>query len=457
LSKKGLLGNMKVSRETPKALLINPYIYDFAAYSFWSAPLGLLYIGGILRQNSFQISLIDCLEVVEAKRKEDGRAPFIKEKVSSPSCLEGIKKRLKRYGISKEELLKRLSAIHEPDIILITSIMTYWYMGTKEVLETVRTVFPMSKIVIGGIYPTLCYEHATVHMAGADLIVRNNEIGLFYDFLEHHLSIRLKSRPQLYGFEGVPYPCFDLYGTPYFVPLLTSYGCIYRCAYCSTPFMYPRLIRRKPMEVIDEVIYWQGSGVNRFVLYDDNFLYDKKNHAVPLLKGLSGLTSKPDIYNPNALNAAFIDDEIAELLLYSGFKEIRIGLETIDPKTQRQTGNKVDRDTFERAIKSLVKGGFKTSAIGVYILAGLPFQNWMDVKDAIDYLCDLGVRPHIAEYTPIPHTRLFDEYKALARYPISDEPLFQNNALFPFSWDGFTERDLIFLKHYLREKTSDTD
>lgn len=443
---------MKVSRETPSALLINPYIYDFAAYSFWSAPLGLLYIGGILRKNGFRISLIDCLEVVEGKRKEDGRAPFIKEKVKNPSLLKGIKKRLKRYGISKEELINRLGAIHEPDVILITSIMTYWYMGTKEVLEAVKTVFPMSKIVIGGIYPTLCYEHAVFCMADADLIVRNNEIGRFYDFLEDSLSIKLKYRPHFYGFEGVPYPCFDLYGTPYFVPLLTSYGCIYRCAYCSTPFMYPRIIRRSPVEVIDEVRYWQGSGVNRFVLYDDNFLYDKKNHAVPILKGLVGLTYKPDIYNPNALNAAFIDEEIGELLLNSGFKEIRIGLESIDPDTQKKTGNKIDKKGFERAVLNLIKAGFEASSIVVYILAGLPFQKWTDVKDAIDYLIDLGLRPHIAEYTPIPHTRLFDEYMAYARYPIGEEPIFQNNALFPFSWDGFTENDLISLKQYLREK-----
>jgi hypothetical protein len=32
-------------------LLINPWIHDFAAYDFWLKPLGLLYLGGLLRQN----------------------------------------------------------------------------------------------------------------------------------------------------------------------------------------------------------------------------------------------------------------------------------------------------------------------------------------------------------------------------------------------------------------------
>ena len=92
--------------KTLRALLINPYIYDFAAYNFWSSPLGLLYMGSILRENGFEIKLIDCMEVQEGKRKEDGRAPFIKEKVAKPASLKGIKKHFRRYGISPQEFKK---------------------------------------------------------------------------------------------------------------------------------------------------------------------------------------------------------------------------------------------------------------------------------------------------------------------------------------------------------------
>ena len=58
----------------------------------------------------------------------------------------------------------------------------------------------------------------------------------------------------------------------------------------------------------------------------------------------------------------------------------------------------------------------------------------------------------LAEYTPIPHTEMFERYKGLARYPIAEEPLFQNNALFPFAWEGFGEGDMSVLKAYVREK-----
>ena len=43
-------------------LLINPWIYDFAAYDMWTEPLGLLYIASLLRENGYRVSLINCLD-----------------------------------------------------------------------------------------------------------------------------------------------------------------------------------------------------------------------------------------------------------------------------------------------------------------------------------------------------------------------------------------------------------
>jgi hypothetical protein len=42
-------------------LLVNPWIYDFAAYDFWLAPLGLLSLAAFLRKNGYDIRMIDCL------------------------------------------------------------------------------------------------------------------------------------------------------------------------------------------------------------------------------------------------------------------------------------------------------------------------------------------------------------------------------------------------------------
>lgn len=436
-----------------KALLINPYIYDFSAYSFWSTPLGLLYLGSILRKNGMEVALIDCLGVVEEKRKEDGRAPFLKERMDKPASLKGIRKRFRRYGISREVFREELLAQERPDLILITSIMTYWYMGAREVLESAREAFPGATIAVGGIYPSLCHDHATREMAQADLILKNHETDRLYGFIERRFSISLPFKPSPYDFDTLPYPCFDLYKNIPFVPLLTSYGCAYKCTYCATPYMHPQMVRRRPGGTLDEIVFWHDRyGVDRYVVYDDSFLFGANGFAKPLLRDIAGLPFCISIYNPNAVNASLIDEEMARLLLCAGFKEVRIGLETVNPLIQKATGGKVDLKTFERAVGFLVKAGFSTGSVIAYILSGLPLQRWGDVKAAIDYLAGLGVKIHLAEYTPIPHTPMFDEFQSHARYPVADDPVYQNNALFPFAWEGFTDEDLMFLKQYARER-----
>lgn len=437
--------------KTLMALLINPYIYDFAAYNFWSSPLGLLYVGSILRENGFETKLIDCMEVQEKKRKEDGRAPFIKEKVTQPAPPKGIKKHFKRYGISPQELKKRLSESDEPDLILVTSIMTYWYPGTQEVVRIAREIFPGSKIIVGGIYPTLCDNLAVDTLKDADLIVKSNEIEKFYSFIENTFSISLSKKPLMDDLDVLPFPCYDLYDSIVFVPLLTSFGCAFKCTYCATPYMHPTIIRRSPASVIDEIDFWQHRGVKKYVIYDDSFLYKKEIYAKPLLKSIRELPFKIDIYNPNAINAAFIDEELAILLANTGFQEVRIGLESINPIAQKKMGGKVNLKSFERALFLLKEAGFNDN-VYVYILAGLPFQKWEEVRETIDYVVALGAKPYIAEYTPIPHTALFEQFYRSARYPIMENAIYQNNALFPFAWEGFTEENLTFLKRYVREQ-----
>jgi radical SAM superfamily enzyme YgiQ (UPF0313 family) len=436
----------------PRVLAINPYIYDFAAYNFWSSPLGLLYVASILRRNGLPVEVIDCMQVNEGKRRPDGRGPFIKEKVPLPGTLNKASKPFRRYGMSPDELDRILGAReHPPDLVLITSIMTYWYRGAVEVCEIARRAFPRAKIVIGGIYPTLCYEEALLNFKEADLVVPSTGIGAFYRFIEEKLHYPLSFKPMIDDLDMLPYPAHDLLGRIVFVPLLTSLGCVFRCTYCATSYMYKGMVRRSPGSVLDEVMYWHERGVERFVIYDDSLLYASEKFAKPLLRKIAALPYAVQIYNPNAVNAAFIDKETAGLFVRSGFREVRIGLESIDPFVQSSTGGKVTGAVFERAVRTLKEAGYGREQVSVYILAGLPRQDWRDVKLAIDYVKSLDVTPYIAEYTPIPHTPMFDEFKDMARFPIATDAIYQNNALFPYAWEGFTEEDLNRLKRYIRE------
>ena len=92
---------------------------------------------------------------------------------------------------------------------------------------------------------------------------------------------------------------------------------------------------------------------------------------------------------------------------------------------------KLSEGDFERAVHSLLRAGFLKAQIGAYIVAGLPRQSVSSVKDSVEFVSKAGAMPYLAEYSPIPHTSLWDKAVASSPYDLVSEPLFHNNTLLP--------------------------
>src|SRR5262249_35026612 len=114
-------------------LLVNPPIYDFTAFDFWLRPYGLLRVGGKLR--SCRLTTFDYL--VSRDSDECGRGRFERELITKPAPLRDIPRRFYRFGRPREEFLRLLST-QTFDVVLVQTVMTYWYLGVSEVIEDVR-------------------------------------------------------------------------------------------------------------------------------------------------------------------------------------------------------------------------------------------------------------------------------------------------------------------------------
>ena len=276
-----------VKHIAPHILLINPWITDFAAYNFWIKPLGLLRIAGLLRVNGFRVTLIDCLDC-SVKTRKYGDGKFLKTKIEKPSPLQSMPRNYSRYGIPVEMLLKRFSLLEEkPDIIGITSGMTYWYPGVFKLIEIAKNLFRNVPIILGGIYATLCSEHAKKH-SGVDIVFNGRGelevLKLISELtgLEPGSSEFRNSQSRI---RNENYPAFDLYSQLDYVCIATSRGCPLRCTYCASPFLAKGFFRRDPFEVADEIEYWTGKyGVNNIAFYDDALLIEPSRHIIPILK-----------------------------------------------------------------------------------------------------------------------------------------------------------------------------
>jgi len=432
--------------DRPHILLINPWIHDFAAYDFWAKPLGLLSIAAILRQHGLPVAYIDCLDrfhpnaAVSDPEKRYGRGPYLKTRIPTPDQLSDVRRRFSRYGIKPEWFREDLRNQPRPDLILITSLMTYWYPGVRETIDTVRSVFPKAPIALGGIYARLCHEHAREH-AGADHVAVEAAEKNLFALVERFtgFSVSLKFDPD--NLDAYPYPALDLQTRINYVPLLTSRGCPFNCAYCASHFLEPRRMRRNPAALIEEIRYWrQTYGVRDFVLYDDAFLVDAEHHAVPVLEKIIDADVGARFHTPNAVHVRGITEQTARLMVRAGFKTLRLGLETTDFDHRQEIDRKVSATEFKQAVSCLQKAGFDAKQVGAYLLVGLPGQNWRSVEDSIRTVAQNGIKPVPAYYTPIPRTALWPAAVAASRYDLASDPIFTNNAILPcrrepFSWE----------------------
>ena len=51
---------------------------------------------------------------------------------------------------------------------------------------------------------------------------------------------------------------------------------------------------------------------------------------------------------------------------------------------------------------------------------------------------EVGAKPYLSEFSPIPGTVLWEAATKASPYPIEEEPLFQNPSLSPCAPEGFT-------------------
>lgn len=424
-------------------LLINPWIFDFTAYDFWSKPLGLLYIASILREQDYKISYIDCIdrynqEVLKLQNREYpqkdefGRGSFYKEEIKRPEILKNIPRRFSRYGITEDIFLKELEKVPQPQAVLITSIMTYWYPGVFRAIEVIRQVFPGVPIIIGGVYTTLCFEHA-LKFSGADYIVKSNNLIDLLQILEEFTGNKNNYSKHEKGLNYLPYPAWDLYPNLDYICILSSRGCPFRCNYCASFRINPRLEFRNPTKVAQEIEYWhKRRGVKDFIFYDDALLINLEDNFLIILDELINRKIAIRLHTPNGIHARMINEEIAYKMYQSGVETIRLGFETVDPLVQSETGGKITNLEFKKAVDYLLKAGFKSSQIGAYLLIGIPEQNIQEIIDSLQFVMDCGAHPRLAKFSAIPGTRIWDKARTYFKFQKEVDPLFHNDALLPY-------------------------
>ncbi len=412
----------------PKILLLNPPIYDFAAYDFWLKPYGLLSIAGYLRGKvDFELfDYLDRLHPFMARQKklqsdEWGRGRFYCEHITKPPCLMQIPRYFRRFGLPRNMFQHFLIKQQPCDFILIQTMMTYWYKGIREVTEDVRKAWPKTKIILGGNYATLCSSHA--QRLGADFLVQGTDLQPFWEYLSIKPDLKQPALWQVY--EKLKVGVLKL-----------SDGCPFNCTYCSVPKVYGKFGARPLEHSLAELQLLVECGAENIAFYDDALLFEAEKVLMPFLEEVLKRRIKVNLHTPNALNARFITKELAELMIRAGFKTFYLGFESASFAWQQRTSSKVFCDELVQAVKKLVAAGAYPQNITAYQILGHPHGDIQKLEESMHFVYGLGIRGTLADFSPIPGT---PDGEYCRKWVDMDEPLFHNKTAFPIILLGFDE------------------
>jgi radical SAM superfamily enzyme YgiQ (UPF0313 family) len=438
-------------------LLINPWIFDFTAYDFWMKPLGLLYIGALLRKHTHsRLFFIDCLDrhhprlPKKTKSKKDGRGPFPKEEVSKPSVLRDVPRKFSRYGIPLTLFFDQLDQIPQPDMVLVTCTMTYWYPGARMVIELIRQKFGRVPVVLGGIYATLLPGHAR-DATDADFVLAGPGERELLPLMRQVFGDKFCPHLRFEKLSTIPRPAFDLLSDRNTLPVLTSRGCPYDCSYCASSLLFKGFDQESPERIADHIEHLHHvHQTKNIAFYDDALLLNKSKHVIPILNRVIQKEIPVVFHTPNGLHLAEIDADLASLFKRANFQSLFLSQESFDERVLRDSCSKVSSFDLEIALGHLKNAGYKTPDINVYLMVGLPGQEVEGIRESIERVQALGARPRLAYFSPVPGTATWDNLVTKGIISRDVDPLLHNKLAFPYTWGEMFPSDFESLKDLIR-------
>lgn len=402
-----------------KALLINPPIYDTQYWAYWAQPHGLLKVAKWLKekQGYTHLRLIDCLATDEKRDVQFHKMRSVQR--------GNISKIMRAFGMPLAEFEKILTEHangenFRPDEIWITSIMTYWWQSTRDVIRSIERVFgkPTPRILVGGIYPTLYPSHADrklregTNLKDEELIIVDGEIdpeaaNSWTDLSLYNDSI-YKTKPK-YGI------------------ITGSRGCPFDCAYCAQLTLNHdnRKVRhRTPSDIAEEIAQKQKDfGINEFAFYEDNLLFNREDF-LGRLDEIRKRNLKIGIYAPEGIEPRLVEYELMKEMRETGFQKIHLALETTDNDVAKSWNRRqATIEKFDQAIDTLQRVGFRVGSqdMNAFVIFGIPDEDLQSAINTAVYASSRvgSVVPML--FTPVPGSILYRKHEAYLHSRFHDD------------------------------------
>jgi len=429
-----------------KILLVNPPLSGkerygkLASAGVYMPPLGLGFLASLLRQEGFEIRILDC-EIL---------------------------------GLNIKQTVEYVSSF-QPDYVGITAV-TISIFSAAEVARAIKQYNKEIYVILGGAHLSALPEETLkifpqfdIGVIGEGEITSVELLNALYNNLDlekvagiiyrdNDKIIRTGRRLLIENLDALPFPAWDLYPDlkRYYRPsafgfqklpctsLITARGCPGRCSFCNGG-IGGRHYREHSAEYVMEMIraLYHKYGIRDLAIYDGTFGANR-SRLIKLCELL--IREELDLVWSCNFRVEMAELDILHLMKAAGCWGIAYGIESCSQRILNFLQKDIDCEKIARALRWTKEAGIISKG---YVMIGMPMETEQSFNETLTAILkfDLDLLT-VNSFTPFPGTL---DYQRADKYgKFNKDWRFLNQHNFVFVPAGLTDRKI---SHFIRLMT----
>ena len=351
-------------------------------YPTMTPSIGTAYLSSVLKQNGNDVKLFDIASEFIIQRKILGN--------SKNELRNNKEKRLKLMDNFLNGYIDRIDK-EKPDVVgfsVYSDSLHYSQVLAKKIKNMNKNI----KIVFGGpgVLDRILYKNLFLD-PNIDFIIQGEGEITFPDLI-NRLNNNKKVEKTIIGGEikdldKLPFPDYDpkdieIKKFPYFLPIVGSRSCVYKCRFCSIRLTMPNYRQRSCKNIVEEMAYLKDKhGINTFWFFDC-LLNAKKNRLEQLSDEI--LKKGLQVYWGGYLVAnGDINFNLCKNLYKAGCRFFRIGVESGSQKVLNHMNKAISIEAVGQIIKNIYEANI---FVRLSFIVGYPTETSEDFLETFDFL-----------------------------------------------------------------------
>jgi len=445
--------------EAEIVLLRPPVSISTATWHISNAPpLGMAYLCASLKQNNFQVKVIDALgEDLENYGPTKNNKIFYR-------------------GLSPEAIIKAIP--NTSKLLMVSCMFSIDWNHVREIIIKIKQEFPNLTILVGGEHITAIPKYILESTPEIDYccLGEGDEFVIefcksFFSnqglesinglaFRKHGQVIVNPKRNRIKSVNELPWPAWDDFPIENYLdsqiafgielgrtmPMLATRGCPYECTFCSNDNMWgTNYYARDPKDIIAEINYYKKKYNITGIEFHDLTIFVGKKWIVDFCTQLIENEINLDWTVTVGTRSEGLDAQSLKLLKDTGCKYICFAPESGSERMLKDSKKRLDLDRILKTIKLSSDIGLLTK---VNIIIGFPEEKRLDILKTFLFVwkcAALGVDDTgFTIFYPYPGSKLFYQIYKEGEITLGED--FFNEL---FNWEI-----LKFRKHYCKHVSS---